>query len=307
MDLKRLKYFCKVIEYGSISKAARQLNMAQPPLSKRVQELEDELGVSLLVRSSNGVELTAAGNYFYHRICKIINELEDARLETIKIAERENNFLRIGMTHLYQSYFQPLLMELYRRHPHVELRITVSDSSNLEQGLHDGLIDIALIQKPHVDDIFDCQVLDALPTVAVIHKNLLPDFSAEFIDLAQLIPLPMILLQRHHGSGVYEKFIDLFSESGKYPDVVMHNTQPRAIIDFIESGLEAASLLPASEVDASRLRHCFVVPLAAHIKPVFFPTIVKIATTPVIKEISAILHQGYPLPPGANLPARDRP
>lgn len=49
MDLKRIKYFCKVIEHGSISEAARQLNMAQPPLSKRIQELEDELGAQLLV------------------------------------------------------------------------------------------------------------------------------------------------------------------------------------------------------------------------------------------------------------------
>ncbi len=108
MDLKRLTYFCKVIEYGSISRAARQLNMAQPPLSKRIQELEDELGVSLLRRSSNGVELTAAGNYFYHRICQVMNQLEEAKQETIKIAQRENTFLRIGLTHLYQSYFQPL-------------------------------------------------------------------------------------------------------------------------------------------------------------------------------------------------------
>ncbi|MGG7749310.1 LysR family transcriptional regulator [Klebsiella aerogenes] len=64
MDLKRIKYFCKVAEHGSISEAARQLNMAQPPLSKRIQELEDEIGAPLLIRNNNGVEITAAGNFF---------------------------------------------------------------------------------------------------------------------------------------------------------------------------------------------------------------------------------------------------
>ncbi|MDU7757810.1 MAG: LysR family transcriptional regulator, partial [Staphylococcus epidermidis] len=63
MDLKRLKYFCKVVEQGSISQAARALNMAQPPLSKRIQELEDELNAPLFVRNGNRLETTEAGYY----------------------------------------------------------------------------------------------------------------------------------------------------------------------------------------------------------------------------------------------------
>jgi DNA-binding transcriptional LysR family regulator len=50
MDLKRLRYFCRVVEQGSISQAAKVLNMAQPPLSKRIQELEEELNVPLFTR-----------------------------------------------------------------------------------------------------------------------------------------------------------------------------------------------------------------------------------------------------------------
>ncbi|WP_048994243.1 LysR family transcriptional regulator [Klebsiella pneumoniae] len=288
MDLKRIKYFCKVIEHGSISEAARQLNMAQPPLSKRIQELEDELGVLLLVRSSNGVEITAAGNYFYHRACQIFHQLEDATRETIKIAQRENAFIRIGLTHLFQSYFQPLILELYRRNPSIELRITVSDSSNLEAFLHDGLIDVAFIQKPQPDDAFYCHEFPPVPTVAVINKKLMPFIPDEPLEISQLVSMPLVLLRRYEGTGIYEKFVDLFSESGKYPNIIMHITQPKAILDCLESGLEAVSLLPASEVDAGRLEECHVIPLASSHK-IFFPTMVKMSAMPDISEIADIL------------------
>lgn len=292
MDLKRIKYFCKVIEYGSISEAARQLNMAQPPLSKRIQELEDELGATLLVRSSNGVEITVAGNYFYHRVCQILNQLEDATRETVKIARRENTFIRIGLTHLFQSYFQPLILGIYRRNPSIELRITISDSSNLESFLHDGLIDIAFIQKPQFNDVFSFHEFPPVPTVAVINKKIMPVVPNGPLEIAQLASLPLVLLKRYEGSGIYEKFVDLFSESGKYPNVIMHITQPKAIIDCLESGLEAVSLLPASEVDVGRLQACYVIPLAAS-GNIFFPTMVKMSTMPDISEITDLLHGDF--------------
>lgn len=291
MDLKRIKYFCKVIEHGSISEAARQLNMAQPPLSKRIQELEDELGAQLLVRSRNGVEITTAGNYFYHRACQILNQLEDTVRETVKIAQRENAFIRIGLTHLFQSYFQPLILELYRRNPDIELRITVSDSSNLESFLHDGLIDIAFMQRPHPDDAFQCHEFPPVATVAVINKKILPVAPHEPLAISQLASMPLVLLRRYEGTGIYEKFVDLFSENGKYPNIIMHITQPKAIIDCLESGLEAVSLLPASEVDARRLEKCFVILLAPS-PDIFFPAMVKMSAMSEISEITDILRDG---------------
>lgn len=57
MDLKRLRYFCRVVEQGSVSQAAKSLNMAQPPLSKRIQELEEELQVSLLFAGETALSL----------------------------------------------------------------------------------------------------------------------------------------------------------------------------------------------------------------------------------------------------------
>lgn len=87
------------------------------------------------------------------------------------IANKEKFQLRIGLTHLFQSYFKPLLLELYKRHPQAEINISVTDSSHLETMLNEGTIDLALIQRPYRSEGFDFVSFDPVRLVAVISKN----------------------------------------------------------------------------------------------------------------------------------------
>ncbi|WP_431223854.1 LysR family transcriptional regulator [Serratia sp. L9] len=293
MDLKRLRYFCKVVEQGSFSKAARLLNMAQPPLSKRIQELEEELNVALFIRKGNRLEVTNAGYFLYRKACELLRQVEDTARETLQIAHRERCLLRIGLTHLFQSYFKPLFLELHRRNPHTEISVTVADSSSLETCLQDGTIDVALIQKPYQSEGYDVIAFNPVKLVAVVNKKLVagqPKDPFPFIELGQL---PLVLLHRARDSGVYETLLDLFRKGGANPDVIMHITQPGVILDWIESGLEAATLLPSSEVDASKLPHCYVLEVFPQ-PQVFFPALVKTPATPYITELLAVVEQGYP-------------
>ncbi|HDK5653003.1 TPA: LysR family transcriptional regulator, partial [Klebsiella pneumoniae] len=98
MDLKRLRYFCRVVEHGSVSQAAKSLNMAQPPLSKRIQELEEELQVSLFERRGNRIEPTEAGYFLYRKGCEILRQVEDTARETADIAQKTRVEVRIGLT-----------------------------------------------------------------------------------------------------------------------------------------------------------------------------------------------------------------
>lgn len=117
MDLKRLKYFfCAVVEQGTISRAARILNIAQPPLSKRLQELEEEVGAPLFLRGTKKkIEPTPAGYHLYRRACEILRRVDDAARETALLARAETRTLRIGLSHLYQNYFESLLLEIHRK------------------------------------------------------------------------------------------------------------------------------------------------------------------------------------------------
>jgi DNA-binding transcriptional LysR family regulator len=236
------------------------------------------------------VEITTAGNYFYHRACQILNQLEDTVRETVKIAQRENAFIRIGLTHLFQSYFQPLILELYRRNPDIELRITVSDSSNLESFLHDGLIDIAFMQRPHPDDAFQCHEFPPVATVAVINKKILPVAPHEPLALSQLASMPLVLLRRYEGTGIYEKFVDLFSENGNILTLsCISPSLKRSLIVWNRVWRRSRCYPP--EVDARRLEKCFVIPLAPS-PDIFFPAMVKMSAMSEISEITDILRDG---------------
>ncbi|POT56646.1 LysR family transcriptional regulator [Citrobacter amalonaticus] len=293
MDLKRLRYFCRVVEHGSVSKAAKSLNMAQPPLSKRVQELEEELQVSLFERRGNRIEPTEAGFFLYRKGCEILRQVEDAARETTDIAQKNKLELRIGLTHLYQSYFKPLLLELYRRHPGTEINLSVMDSSYLETLLNEGAIDLALIQRPYRSEGVDYVSFDPIKLVAVISKKCLPAPPQKTYDYTALAALPLVLLHRAKDSGTYELLMDLFRKAGANPKVIMHITQPGVILEWLESGLEAATLLPSSEVDPDKLSQCYVVDVFPS-PQIFYPALVKLPATPWLPEIMEIISRGYP-------------
>ncbi|MFV0261489.1 MAG: LysR substrate-binding domain-containing protein [Kluyvera sp.] len=293
MDLKRLRYFCRVVEQGSISQAAKVLNMAQPPLSKRIQELEDELQTALFLRSGNRIEPTEAGFFLYRKACEILRQVEDTARETMEIAQKDRLQFRFGMSHLFQSYFKPLLLALYQRYPEIEVNISVTDSSHLEMMLNEGAIDLAFIQRPYRSDGFDYVSFDPVKLVAVINKKCLPSPPTNPFDYNALGGLPLVLLHRAKDSGTYEMLIDLFRKAGVNPKVIMHITQPGVILDWLESGLAAATLLPSSEVCADKLSECYVVDVFPS-PQIFYPAMVKIPAVNWCPQVMALVAEGFP-------------
>ncbi len=295
MDLKRLRYFCRVVEQGSISQAAKVLNMAQPPLSKRIQELEDELQTPLFLRHGNRIEPTEAGFFLYRKACEILRQVEDTARETMEIAQKDRLQLRFGMSHLFQSYFKPLLLALYQRHPEIEINISVTDSSHLEMLLNEGAIDLAFIQRPYRSEGFDYVSFDPVKLVAVINKTCLPEPPDNPFDYATMGAYPLVIKHRAKDNGNYEMLIDLFRKAGVNPKVIMHITQPGVIIDWLESGLAAATLLPSSEVCAEKLKNCYVVDVFPS-PQIFYPAMVKIPAVNWCPQVMELVAEGYPFP-----------
>ncbi|WP_373699565.1 LysR family transcriptional regulator substrate-binding protein [Neisseria dentiae] len=197
----------------------------------------------------------------------------------------------MGLTHLFQRYFQPLLIKLHRKYPHLEIGVVVSDSSHLETLLHNGVIDIALIQRPYNLEGYDCISFPAVNAVVVAHNSLLEGFNGDSIHLHDLGRFPLVLLRRINGTGTFEFLQDKLRKNGVNPNVIMHISQPNVILDWLESGVEAASLLPESEVRAEKLAHCRIIRLLPEVL-IFFPTLVKLAATPEVGEILAVLEEG---------------
>lgn len=288
MDLKRLRYFSTIVEQGSISKAAQLLCIAQPPLSKRLQELEEEIGTALIVRKGKRLEPTEAGQFLYQRACEILRTVEETRSKTIEIASREKRMLRIGVSYLFLRYYQPLIHELYIRNPRAEIAVSVSDSSHLESLLQRGKIDVALMQRPHTPEGFDLIDLPPIGLKALISCKLFSSPPPQTVRLEEIGHFPLILLKRVEGTGSFESILDHLRKAGVHPDVKMHVSDPSIAIGMLESGIEAVVFVPASEVIAS-VSGAFI-DLDVQPNPlVFSPAAARLSTSAELPEIQEIV------------------
>ena len=115
MDFRRLRYFMQIVEAGSISRASRSLNVAQPALTKAIQWLEGEFETPLLHRSTHGIATTEGGQRLYEHCQIIFKQLERARLDVRKSVERPSGHVTIGMPYSIVKVLTVALLEATTR------------------------------------------------------------------------------------------------------------------------------------------------------------------------------------------------
>jgi len=144
MEIRHLRYFVAVAETLSFTVAARQLGMAQPPLSVQIKRLEEEIGARLFDRSNRKTTLTPAGRHLLKRAREIIQLSEQARTEIEDATAGRTGTLEIGVTPLaFSSEPTRLLRKFIRRHRGIRVRITKGEAASLLARLISGEIDAA--------------------------------------------------------------------------------------------------------------------------------------------------------------------
>src|SRR5579863_2658480 len=112
MELRHLRYFVAVAAHGSFSRAANELHLTQPALSRQVKSLEDEIGVALFLRGPNAVSLTSAGEAFFEEAKDILTRVEAAVRRIITHPQREK--LRVGYVHSLNAGIMTRVVERFR-------------------------------------------------------------------------------------------------------------------------------------------------------------------------------------------------
>lgn len=247
MDLKRLRYFCAIAEQGSISKAAKLLNMAQPPLGKRLQELEAEIGSPLFIRTPKKMRLTEAGQFLYRQSCAVLSQVDQLKKHTITIATRQKRVVNIGVSYLYLRYFNQTLMDFYQRQPDWDINVMVSDSSHLETLLAEKSLDIALMQSPGASSAFYVRELAPARIIAVVSRAFSGRFTGKSVSLYDIGKLPLILHHRLDGEGTYELLLNKLYAAVENVNILMKVSEPRLILAMLSAGLAGVALMPDSE------------------------------------------------------------
>ena len=149
LNIREIEYILTIMEEGSITKASQKLFIAQPSLSQVLKRVENELGVTLFTRVKNRLKLTPEGEVFIdagQRIMKVIGEL-DQNFSGLSTAQ--SGRLVVGVPYLLGTLIATEIIPVYReRFPQIELQLVESSSTELEQLLMDGAVDISVMPLP---------------------------------------------------------------------------------------------------------------------------------------------------------------
>jgi DNA-binding transcriptional LysR family regulator len=248
MELRHLRYFVAVAGTMSVTRAARDLHLAQPALSQQIKALEAELGVALLRRSGRGIELTAAGRRFHEDAKTILAQSQSAVLAAQQVARGDVGRLVVGMTE--SAGFSPMVTEPIRRfiraHPGVDLTLIEGRTEDLVKALADRAIDVALVRPP--------VAAEAGWRISSFHRERLvaavpsdhPLAARPALHAADLEGLTVVWPRRRGGGGGVSQVLDAaLRDSGVVLKGFLDTTEFATAINMAATGIGIA-LVPES-------------------------------------------------------------
>ncbi|OLP45019.1 LysR family transcriptional regulator [Rhizobium oryziradicis] len=170
MDLRQLRYFVAVARERNFTRAAQMLHIAQPPLSRQIQLLEEQLGVALIIRKSRPLRLTEAGKLFFEQSLQILGRVEQMQAATRRVGLNQNSVFSIGFVASTLYGGLPSLVRKLRQHaPELDIQLLELVSVQQIPALKEGRIDIGfgrvLHRDPNIADVLlrDERLMAAIP------------------------------------------------------------------------------------------------------------------------------------------------
>jgi DNA-binding transcriptional LysR family regulator len=251
MELRHLRYFMMVATELHFGRAAEKLHIAQPPLSKQIQDLEAELGFELFTRTKRSVALTPAGQAFLVEVTQIFQQLDRAIDIGRKTSRGELGQISIGFVGSATYNILPVMLQQFRdRYPDVQIELHELTTDRQLIWLREGRIDIGLIRPPIVERDLGSQIIfqESLVIALPINHHLA---MVDSIDLTGLATEPFILFPRQLAPGLYDPIIAICQAAGFSPQVVQECIQMQTIVSLVSANM-GVSILPASIQSAHR-------------------------------------------------------
>lgn len=240
MEIRQLEYFCAIVEAGTISGAARNLHMTQPPLSYQIKMLEEELQVQLFQRGSKRINLTEAGKALYVRAESLLTMADITKREVIKVSQAAT--LHIGMTPSTVSMMSEKLAAFAAVYPDIRFDIHEGSTFVLKNQLENGMVDITTLRTPIALKGFESKTLIREPLLAMTME--MPQEKTA-ITLKELSQKKIILSHR------YRKYLlDAFEKEGVFCDIYCECEDARTAMTLAENHFGIA-ILPASMQEMS--------------------------------------------------------
>lgn len=238
MDLRHLRYFQAVAEELSFSRASRRLRIAQPALSRAVQELEQELGARLIERDRRTVALTPAGSVLLHEAGLLLERFEESLRRVKRTASGEEGELRLGYIGPPTQRFLGRLLHDYRqRYPKVSVHLEERTPERVWEMVAKGRLSVALTRPlPGQGERSLETLLLRREPLGIVVPATHPLAEREFVTWKMLAQEPLIVLARREGVGLHDEILAACRAAGFTPRIAYSPSLMGTVLSYVEAG-----------------------------------------------------------------------
>lgn len=257
MELRHLKYFSTLAEELHFGRAAEKLFIAQPPLSRQIKLLENELGVLLFTRDNKKVRLTEFGKYLKTECDKLFSDV-DGILNNMKLLKAGNTgTITIGYVGAVMHSFLPLVLrDIVKKFPDITTLLKELDNDNQMKELKNNNIDIGFLRTPVVSEEITMESIYT-ETLSIIISNDHKLAAKKKIALSDLAEEPFIGFTAKCAPGLRNSIVSICGRAGFVPRITHETSQINTILRLVESNL-GYSIIPTSVKTGYRLNLRFV-------------------------------------------------
>ncbi|WP_194768447.1 LysR family transcriptional regulator [Tamlana sp. I1] len=242
MELRHLKYFLAVAEELNFTKAAEKLCISQPPLSRQIKELENEIGAKLFERNNKKVTLTEAGKFFKHEIVGQLQDLESVVLKTRKISTHVNGEYRIGyISSTFSNKISELVQFLTEKYPFLKIKLYEVSTSKQILALEQNKLDLGIVRAPLISTKVNSK-LWFKDAYALVYNNTLFENVKDLGDMKDKV---FVFFNKEYAPMFYNSLLEICAQYKFTPNVVHESNNINSIIQLVRHGL-GVSIVPRS-------------------------------------------------------------
>ncbi len=250
MNFKQLEYFAAVAEEGSISGASRALHVAQPPISRQLSLLEDELGVTLFLRTNKGVALTEAGRCLYQHSRQMFQSLRTMADSVRDVEAGARGQLKLGVIYSDVQTATQLLKQYHAQYPQVELYVRMGAPGDLLDDLGRGELHVLFLRSQSGRSFgLRERVLGEDPLELVMCPETDPAPGQDAVPIQALRNVPMCLLRSDDLWNYSRDLLEECRRAGFAPSVACHCYDTPMEMQMVQAGF-GVGFLPRSIVAA---------------------------------------------------------
>jgi DNA-binding transcriptional LysR family regulator len=260
ISLRQLKYFVEIVDAGNYTRAAERLYIAQSALSRQMKELESDMQVCLLQRDSRHIELTQAGQLFYERSKRILEDLEDAIVQAHQVGKGEQGRIRVlhSSSVTLSSAIGAVFNTLLTQFPGVSLDFSKAPSEHQALDIDEGRADFGLVRLPILRKFPNIQVkkvFDEKLMLAVSGGHRLA--QKKEVEIAELRDEHFVSFPHKDRGGLSYLVAELCMRHGFFPTAARATSRKSSQLNLIEANMGIA-IVPQSMREVAPAGICFL-------------------------------------------------